>query len=101
MEGKILDITNSATDAFLNAKIYEVKGQILSITNLATNIVLTTVENKTPNISDLVKELDYNIKSNQIEKQITDRDQISKYTTATEFDKVTAGSLAARLNKQK
>ena len=44
-------ITNLATTAGLNVKINEVKGKIPSISNLATNTVLTTVENKTPNVS--------------------------------------------------
>ena len=40
IEDKILDITNSANNASLNAKINEVKGEIPSITNLATNASL-------------------------------------------------------------
>ena len=84
IEDKIPDITNLATNAALNAKINEVKGTIPSITNLTSNTVLnakinegkdktssmtnlattttalTTVENKMPNVSNLVKETNYN-----------------------------------------
>ena len=35
IEDKILDVTNLATTASLNAKINDVKNKILSITNLA------------------------------------------------------------------
>ena len=47
-----------ATNTSLNAKINEVKGEIPSITNLATTAALTSVENKIPNASDLVKKAD-------------------------------------------
>ena len=55
IEDKIPHITNLATKASLKAKINEVKGEIISITNLATTAVLSTVENKIPNASNLVK----------------------------------------------
>ena len=51
VKGKIPSITNLATNASLNAKINEVQGDLSSITNLGT----TAVENKIPNVSDLVK----------------------------------------------
>ena len=52
---QISEITKVATNASLNAKINEVKCEIPSISNLATNAALTTIENKTPNISNLVQ----------------------------------------------
>ena len=55
IEDKIHDITKLATKTNLNAKINEVKGEIRSITNLATTTALTDVENKIPNVSNLVK----------------------------------------------
>ena len=73
IEDKIPDITNLATNITLNAKINEVKNEIPSLTNLATTTALkakinevknkipnittafTAVENKTPNVSNLVK----------------------------------------------
>ena len=51
VKGKIPSITNLATNASLNAKINEVQGDLSNITNLAT----TAVENKIPNVIDLVK----------------------------------------------
>ena len=55
---KIPDITNLSTKTTLNAKINEVKGERPSITKLATTAALTTVENKVPNVSNLVKKTD-------------------------------------------
>ena len=78
IEDKILDITNLATNTTPNAKINEVKGEIPDMTNLSTNTTLnakinvvedkipsitslgtttacTAVENKIPNVSNLVK----------------------------------------------
>ena len=39
-----------------NAKIIEIEGKIPSITGLATTAALTAVENKTPDVNNLVKE---------------------------------------------
>ena len=58
IEDRILEITNVAANASLNVKVNQVKGEIPSISNLATNATLTTVENKTPNVSNLVKKAD-------------------------------------------
>ena len=50
-------ITNLAiTTTALNAKINEVKNKIPNITNLANTTALTAVENKTLNVSNLVKQ---------------------------------------------
>ena len=40
-----------------------------SITNLATTTALTAVENKIPNVNNLVKKTDYNKKINEIVKK--------------------------------
>ena len=53
-------MTNLGTNASLNAKINEVKGELTNITNLATTTALTAVKNKIPNVSNLVKKPDYN-----------------------------------------
>ena len=81
IEDRILEITNVAANASLNVKVNQVKGEIPSISNLATNATLTTVENKTPNVSNLVKKADYNTKRNEREKTITDHDHSKKYIT--------------------
>ena len=74
-----LDLYNYATKAdfknatgaetTLNAKINYIKGELPSITNLATTATLTAVENKIPDINNLVKKTDYNPKINEIEKK--------------------------------
>ena len=61
-------------------------------------VLLTFVENKIPNFSNLVKKIDYNTKLMEIEKKITDHDQY-KYITTPEFNKLTAENFAARLKQ--
>ena len=71
IENKIPDITNLVTNTTLSPKINEVKGEIPTITNLATTANLTTVENKIPNVCDLVKKkTDYGAKISGMEKKI-------------------------------
>ena len=88
-----------AANASLNVKINEVRGEIPSISNLAINAALTIVENKTSNVSNLVKKTDYNTKSNEREKTITDHDHSKKYITTPEFNKLAAENVAARLKQ--
>ena len=76
---KIPDITNLATDASVNVKINEAKGEITNITNLATTTALTAVENKIPNVSNLVHKIDYNTKINETENKITTDHDHEKY----------------------
>ena len=61
----------------------------LQITNLVTTAALAAVENKIPDVSNLVKNIDYDTKVNEIEKKNTDH-SYDKYITATEFNKLTA-----------
>ena len=63
-----------------NSKINEVESKIPSITGLATSSALTTVENKIPDVNNLVKKTDYVTKISDIEKKITDHDH-DKYIT--------------------
>ena len=55
IEYKIPNIVNLATKTILNTKINEVKIKIPSINGLATTSALTVVENKIPNVCNLVK----------------------------------------------
>ena len=79
VEEKIPDITNLATNACLNAKIMEVIGEILNVTNLASATALTAVEHEISNVSNLVKKLDCNTKTNEIEKKVTSHDHGNKH----------------------
>ena len=79
-----------------STKITEIENKIPSISGLATNSALTTVESKTPNISNLVKKTDYNTKLNENEKKIIDHNH-DKYITTPEFNKLTTENFKARL----
>ena len=76
----MLDITNLGTNASLNAKINEVKGEIPSITYLATTIALT----------------EYNTKINETEKKVADHNH-DKCITTPEFNKFTGEIFTLRL----
>ena len=57
---------------------------------------LPTVENKIPNINNLVKKTDYDTKITEIEKKITDHNH-DKYITTPEFNTLAASVFNARL----
>ena len=57
VKGEVPNITNLATNVSLSAKINMVKGEIPDITNLATTSSLTAVENEIPSVSNSVKKL--------------------------------------------
>ena len=79
-----------------SSKISEIESKISSISGLTTTSALTVVENKIPNVSNLVKKTDYNTKINEIEKKLTDHNH-DKYITTPEFNKFTAEVFDARL----
>ena len=65
----------------LNVKITEIENKIPSIAGLATNYsALTAVENKIPDVSNLVKKTDYNTKIGEIENKVNDHNH-DKYNT--------------------
>ena len=57
---------------------------------------MTTVENKEPYISNLVKKTDYNRKISEIVKKITDHNH-DRYITTPEFNNLAAGAFTVRL----
>ena len=59
---------------------------------------MTAVENKIPDVSNLVKKADYNTSISEIEKKLTDHNH-DKYITTPEFNKLTAETFAARLKQ--
>ena len=74
----------------------KVKYLALVVQLLTTTAALTAVENKIPNVCNLVRNTDYNTKINEIEKKITDHSH-DKYISTPEFNKPTAENFAARL----
>ena len=78
-KGEKLDITNLATTTALNAKINEVKVEIPNITNLATITTLTAFENKIPNVSNLIKKSNCNPKNVETETKIPSDHDHDKY----------------------
>ena len=54
LENKIPDTSGLVKKTNYDAKITEIEGKISDVSNLATKTELTTVENKIPNVSNLV-----------------------------------------------
>ena len=82
-----------------NAKIKNIEDKIPDITNLATVAALTAVEDKIPNVSNLVKKTEYNTKISDIENKITTDHDHDKYITTQEFNKLTSENFTARLKQ--
>ena len=57
--------------------------------NLATKIVLTTVENKIPNVNSLVKKRDYDTKVTEIENKLNNHNH-DKYFDTQKFNTLAA-----------
>ena len=57
---------------------------------------MTAVENKIPDVRNLVQKTDYDAKILYMGKKVTDYDH-NKYIAASEFDKLTTENFAARL----
>ena len=66
------------------------------MSNLATKTALTTVENKIPNVSNLVKKTDYNTKVTEIENKLANHNH-DKYIDTSEFSTLATNFLNARL----
>ena len=56
------------------------KDEITSITNLAATAALTTVDNKIPNVNDLVQKADYNEDIKDIKDKYFTRPDCNKFT---------------------
>ena len=63
-------------------------GKIPNLRGLATNSALTAVEDKIPDVSNLVEKRDYVTKITELEKYLNSHDH-DKYITSTEFEKLT------------
>ena len=63
---------------------------------MAINAALTSIENKIPNISSLVKKTEYDTKITEIEKKLTDHNH-DKYITTPDFNTLSASVFNARI----
>ena len=81
-----------------NADKTELDEKIPDVSSLATKIALTIVENKIPNVSNLVNKTDYNTKTTEIENKLTDHNH-DKYITTPEFNTLAEDVFNARLSQ--
>ena len=76
------------------------EGKIPCISGLATKTALTVVENKTPDVSNLVKKTNHHTKITEIEKKLTDYNH-DEYVTTREFNTLAVDVFNARLVQAK
>ena len=74
----------------------ELEKKITDVSDLATNTALTSVENKTPDVSNLVKKTEYETKVTKIENKLNNHNH-DKYITTSEFNDLAADVFNARL----
>ena len=70
----------------------------MDISNLATKTALNTVENKIPDVSNLVKKTYYDTKVTEIENKLNNHNH-DKYIDTQEFNKLAADVFNARLSQ--
>ena len=85
LEKKITDVT----DLVEKTKLNELENKISDVSGLETKSALTAVENKIP---DVVKKTDYDTKTSELEKKVTDPNHY-KYITSPEFNNLAARAL--------
>ena len=68
-----------------NTKVTEIEDKIPDISSLATKTALTTVENKTSSVSNLVKKADYDTKVTEIENKLNNHNR-DTYIDTPEFN---------------
>ena len=74
-----------------NAQIKDIEDKIPSVPSLATTAALTSVENKIPNFSELVKKADYDAKISEME---------TKYFTASDYNNFMTKTLHAKITQE-
>ena len=85
LEKKITDVT----DLVEKTKLNELENKISDVSGLETKSALTAVENKIP---DVVKKTDYDTKTSELEKKVTDPNHY-KYITSPEYNNLAARAL--------
>ena len=97
IEDKIPDTSGLVKKTDNNTKITEIEVKIADISGLPAKTALTTVENKIPSITGLVKKkTDYNTKITDIENILNNHNH-DKYVATSEFNTLAANVFNARL----
>ena len=91
-----IDINGLVQKANYNTKIIEIEGKFPDIIGLATKAALTTVEDKIPSISVLVKKTDYSTKITDIGNILNNHNH-DKYVATSEVNTLAANVFNARL----
>ena len=95
LEKKIFGVT----DLVKKTKLAELENKIPDVSGLATKSALTAVEFKIPNVSSLVKKTDFDKKTSEFEKKLTDHNHEINYLSPLQATKLTAENFAADLKQ--
>ena len=79
-----------------NTKIIELENKIPDISNLVTKTALTAIENEIPSVGNLVKKVDYNTIITDVENTLNNHNH-DKYIDTSEFNKLVSDVFNARL----
>ena len=74
------------TDIVKKTKLTESENKITDITGLAIKLLLIAVQNKIPEVSNLVRKTNYDTKISERETKLTDHNH-GKYITTQEFSR--------------
>ena len=88
----------NVTDVVKKTKHTGIENKILDVSSFATKTALTAGENKIPSVSSLVKKTDYDTKTSELEKKLTDHNH-DEYITTPEFNTLAANVLNAKLTQ--
>ena len=91
LKKRISNIRELAKKTDYNTLITEIESKTPSTNGLATTAALTAVENKTPDVSNLVTKTDYDTKISDIE---------SKYVTTADYNKFTKDILTNKIKSE-
>ena len=92
---KMSNTNDPAKKTDLNPKTAERESKIPNITGLAPNSALTAVENKIPDVSNLVKKTNCDTKIREIENKVNDHNH-DKYITTPKFNALAVRVFNAR-----
>ena len=91
-----IDTSDFVLKAKYNTNKTELENKIPDFSNLVTKAALTTVENKVPSVSGLVRKTDYNTKITEIENKLNNHNH-DKQITTPKFNNLAADVFNARL----
>ena len=96
LQNKIPDTSGLVKKTDNDSKINEIEGKIPDVSNLATKTALTTVENKTTDVSTLLKKQIMTLKLQKLKEKLNNHNN-DEYIDTQKFNKLTADVFNAKI----